>query len=56
VRVLLLDGFLDLARANAARADGQMAVTALPDDSDPLDVRLPESFGLVVGVADVVSN
>lgn len=51
-----LDCFLDLAAADAARAGEDAARGAVDERPDGLKIRAKESFGAVVGVADVVAD
>ena len=48
-------GTLDLARTQAARADVDTFDLTVNNSADTLDVRLPGTFRLQVGVADVVA-
>ena len=49
-------GTLDLARTQAARADVDTFDLTVNNSADTLDVRLPGTFRLQVGVADVVAG
>ena len=49
-------GTLDLARTQAARADVDTFDLTVNNSADTLDVRLPGTFRLQVGVADVVAS
>ena len=49
-------GTLNLARTQAARADVDTFDLTVNNSADTLDVRLPGTFRLQVGVADVVAR
>ena len=49
-------GTLNLARTQAARADVDTFDLTVNNSADTLDVRLPGTFRLQVGVADVVAG
>ena len=49
-------GTLDLTRTQAARADVDTFDLTVNNSADTLDVRLPGTFRLQVGVADVVAG
>ena len=49
-------GTLNLARTQAARADVDTFDLTVNNSADTLDVRLPGTFRLQVGVADVVAS
>lgn len=49
-------GFLYLSGADTSGADTHLDCLAVADGSDPLDIREGDLFGLVVGMADVVSH
>ena len=49
-------GTLNLARTQAARADVDTLDLTVNNSADTLDVRLPGTFRLQVGVADVVAG
>ncbi len=51
-----LDGLGDVAGADAAGADLDGLDAAIPDGLHLLQVRVPRGAGLVVGVADVVTE
>jgi len=51
-----LDGFLDLAAADAARAGEDAARRAVDERPDGLKIRAKDPLGAVVGVADVVAG
>ena len=51
-----LDGFLDLARTDAAGAYVLVGHGSLVEDTHLLDIRFPYSLGLSVGMAHVVAE
>ena len=52
---ILLDGFLDLAATQAARADPNAFGLTVDQCPDWLEVGLEDPLGLVIGVADVIA-
>ena len=51
-----LNGFLDLARTDAAGAHVFVGHGSLLDNTHLLDIRFPYSLGLSVGVAHIVAE
>jgi hypothetical protein len=49
-------GFDNFSRANACRANTGSPVRSIDDDTNPLQIRVPSSFGDVVGMADIVAK
>jgi hypothetical protein len=56
VKVERLDGFLDFAATQAASADPDALCLTIDQRPDWLEVGFEDSFGLVIGVTDVMTG
>ena len=52
----LLDGFLDFAATQAASADPDALCLTIDQRPDRLEVGFEDSFGLVIGMTDVMAG